>query len=240
MIEEANSVMDQEEQRIVDLVRALCDAERELQELTGGQLDGVAGDGGKTYLLSDAQERLRTSEEAQRRAAETQTAILDALPANIALIDSQGVIVEVNKSWRQFASANVLQGTDFWVGRNYVEVCERGGGETSHEAHSRRPASGACWPGPPGISASITVPLAHATPLVSPHGHTGAEGCAGGGGGDAYRYHRAAPGGRGDAIDDGGVQDAGGSDAADRLDDAPGWLECLFQPALDGLHRAYP
>ncbi len=136
MIEEDPGAMDQEEQRIVDLVRVLCEAERELQELTGGQLDAVAGDGGKTYLLSNAQEKLRTSEEAQRRAAETHAAILDALPANIALIDSQGVIVEVNESWKRFSGANVLQGSEFWVGRNYVEICERSVGEGSHEAHA--------------------------------------------------------------------------------------------------------
>jgi len=68
--------------------------------------------------------------------AERQTAILDALPAHIALIDADGIILAVNESWRRFATANDLQGSDFGVGQSYIVVCERARGDYSEEAHA--------------------------------------------------------------------------------------------------------
>ncbi len=56
-----------------------------------------------------------------------ETAILDALPANIALIDADGVIVGVNKSWRCFADDNDLQIPGYGVGLNYLDLCLHGG-----------------------------------------------------------------------------------------------------------------
>ena len=50
------------------------------------------------------------------QAAETQAAILNALPAHIALFDPDGVILVVNESWRYFATANVLRIPDFGLG----------------------------------------------------------------------------------------------------------------------------
>ena len=65
--------------------------------------------------------------------ADTQAAILNALPAHIALLDARGVILEVNEAWRQFAATNDLGSTHFAVGENYLEVCHhaRGGGAQS-------------------------------------------------------------------------------------------------------------
>jgi PAS domain S-box-containing protein len=87
-------------------------------------------------LLREAQEKLRASEGAQRAAAETQAAILNALPDLVALIDPDGVILAVNASWRRFATANVLQGPDFGVGQNYLDVCERARGDCSDQARA--------------------------------------------------------------------------------------------------------
>jgi PAS domain S-box-containing protein len=69
-------------------------------------------------------------------AGELQGAILDALPAHIALIDPAGVILAVNASWRRFAAANQLLDDGFTVGRNYLDVCDRacGGGSTEARA----------------------------------------------------------------------------------------------------------
>jgi PAS domain-containing protein len=36
-------------------------------------------------------------------------AILDALPAHVALLDANGIIVAVNEAWRNFGARNVLQ-----------------------------------------------------------------------------------------------------------------------------------
>ncbi|HYW31602.1 MAG TPA: PAS domain S-box protein [Gemmatimonas sp.] len=61
-------------------------------------------------------------------------AMLSAVPAHIALLDGTGVIVAVNEAWKQFALANSLQTPDFFVGRNYVAVCEAAIGEDANEA----------------------------------------------------------------------------------------------------------
>mgnify|MGYP000700242724 CR=1 FL=1 len=82
----------------------------------------------------EAEARLRQSEAAQRATATTQSSILNALPAHIALIDAQGVVLSVNEAWRGFATANVLQGPDFGRGRNYLDVCTRAEGDCSEEA----------------------------------------------------------------------------------------------------------
>lgn len=81
-----------------------------------------------------AEEKLRESEATLRLLAETQIAILNALPAHVALVDAQGVIVSVNESWRRFAAANVLQSPSFGLGQNYLEICERAAGNCSEEA----------------------------------------------------------------------------------------------------------
>jgi PAS domain S-box-containing protein len=93
-----------------------------------------------TGFIRDISEAKRAEEEKRHAAerlqeiSETQRAILNALPAHIALLDSSGVIVTVNEAWRRFASANALQSADFYVGRNYLEVCENAHGECADEA----------------------------------------------------------------------------------------------------------
>ena len=51
-------------------------------------------------------------------------AILDALPAHIALIDRDGVILAVNAAWRRFAASNGMLDASFGLGQNYLEVCK--------------------------------------------------------------------------------------------------------------------
>jgi PAS domain S-box-containing protein len=61
-----------------------------------------------------AEEALRTSQVLLQSA-------LDALSANIAVLDKNGVIISVNASWRAFAEANGLGWADYGVGRSYLE-----------------------------------------------------------------------------------------------------------------------
>jgi two-component system, cell cycle sensor histidine kinase and response regulator CckA len=96
----------------------------------------ATGDGGETVLqvsVTDIGERW-TRNAAALQEAETLVEILDAIPAHVALIDTEGVIQALNESWRRFATANVLQSTDFFLGENYLEVCERATGHCSDEA----------------------------------------------------------------------------------------------------------
>lgn len=51
-------------------------------------------------------------------------AVLDALAANIAVLDGAGVIVWANQRWKQFARDNGGAATDSYVGANYLATCE--------------------------------------------------------------------------------------------------------------------
>lgn len=113
---------------IAGLIETLLATERRLEELTAGQVDTVAGRDGRTFVLGRAQAELRFREAAK------ETAILNALPAYISLLDVRGTIVAVNEGWRRFADENVLHAAGHGVGLNYLEVCERARGAYSSEA----------------------------------------------------------------------------------------------------------
>jgi len=117
------------EDEVSSLIATLLETERRLDELTGGQVDTVSTGSGQPYLLRRAQAELRNGEAAK------QAAILNALPAQIALLDALGCIVSVNETWRQSAIANFLQDPAFGVGLNYVAICDQVQGDDSAEAH---------------------------------------------------------------------------------------------------------
>jgi PAS domain S-box-containing protein len=64
-----------------------------------------------------------------------QAAILDAVPAHIALLDGQGGIASVNQAWRRFAAANGMPDPAHGVGSNYLEICEGAVGPEASEIH---------------------------------------------------------------------------------------------------------
>lgn len=111
------------------LIEALHVAGQRLEELTGGEVDTVADRDGRTFLLRRAQEHLRQSEAAK------QAGILNALPAHIALLDAEGVIVSVNDTWRRFGPSNAPQDPGHPIGVNYLRLCESAGGQNASEAH---------------------------------------------------------------------------------------------------------
>ncbi len=67
---------------------------------------------------------LRSSYIEKRMLAEKLTTILNTLPANIALLDENGIIVDVNQAWMEFASANGLYGSSYGIGANYIALTE--------------------------------------------------------------------------------------------------------------------
>lgn len=83
----------------------------------------------------DISERARAAE-ALRTLAAQQAGILDALPANIALLDPHGSILAVNQAWKRFAQANVFSGENFALGDNYLAVCERARGQCADDARA--------------------------------------------------------------------------------------------------------
>lgn len=114
-------------EEISALIETLHDAGRRLEDLTAGEVDAVTNRSGRTILLRRAQDQLRHSEAAK------QTAILNALPAYIALLDSQGLIISVNEAWQRFDRANAIQCPGHGIGVNYLEICDTARGDDASE-----------------------------------------------------------------------------------------------------------
>ena len=102
------------------LIETLQETEQRIEDLTAGQVDAVANQAGRMFLLRRAQEQR------QQQEANKQLALLDALPAHIAVLDSEGTIVSVNEAWRRFANENGLQDANHCVGQNYLDACGQG------------------------------------------------------------------------------------------------------------------
>jgi diguanylate cyclase (GGDEF)-like protein/PAS domain S-box-containing protein len=101
-------------------IKALREADLRLEELTAGEVDTVSDREGRPFLLQRAQHQLRDTEAAKR------LAILNALPAQIALLDAQGRIVAVNERWGLPTGGGALRGPAFRIGLNYAELCDGG------------------------------------------------------------------------------------------------------------------
>ncbi len=122
------AVLD-ESQQISALIETIYQTGKRLEELTAGQVDTIVDRDGRTLLLRGTQEQLWQNEAAR------QASILNALPAHIALMDAQGIIVSVNDAWKRFAAANFTKELrKFEIGANYLEVCDHAMGEGSSES----------------------------------------------------------------------------------------------------------
>lgn len=66
--------------------------------------------------------------EAERKIKENEikyTSLIQHLPANIALLNREGTIVDVNNSWKLFAEENGYTRDNYGIGLNYIEVAKR-------------------------------------------------------------------------------------------------------------------
>jgi len=75
----------------------------------------------------------------QNSAADDRSAkVLDAIDANIAVLDSAGFIISINKGWREFAGSNpLLDGShprQVAIGANYLDACSAAKGNASENA----------------------------------------------------------------------------------------------------------
>lgn len=75
------------------------------------------------------EDELEASSEERKRIAEKFSIVLNTLPASIIVLDEQGVILDVNESWKKFGVENGFSYPEYGVGINYMEVCLK-----SHEA----------------------------------------------------------------------------------------------------------
>ena len=93
--------------RLSGLIETLLETDAQIEALTLGEVDG----------------------EAVRQAA-----ILNALPANIALLDQDGFIVSVNKSWQRFNESDLPHPVTTGTGHNYLTICDATTGDAASEA----------------------------------------------------------------------------------------------------------
>ncbi len=63
---------------------------------------------------------------------------IDALSSHIAVLDAEGIILEVNTAWKHFADINGYTGANYGVGTNYLKVLEENrSGECEDAAAAR-------------------------------------------------------------------------------------------------------
>lgn len=69
-----------------------------------------------------------------RRAEPFAATVLNSLSAHIAILDENGVILETNRAWREFAVSNAVDSPPDMLGVNYLELCDWAGGDSAEGA----------------------------------------------------------------------------------------------------------
>jgi DNA-binding CsgD family transcriptional regulator len=72
--------------------------------------------------------------------SEAARTVLDSLSAHIAIVDEDGMILDTNQAWRDFAVKNGMPGDYDAIGTNYLEICDGAGGDDGQ--HARAVAAG--------------------------------------------------------------------------------------------------
>jgi PAS domain S-box-containing protein len=78
-----------------------------------------------------AEEQLKTSLDEKKGQAERMSTILNTLPADIALLDERGFIIDVNEGWKKFTGINCFNGRD--IGDDYLKNVEEVFGEDEND-----------------------------------------------------------------------------------------------------------
>lgn len=88
---------------------------------------------GVVMTMVDITDLKHTAQEAERNQRYGKT-ILNSLSAQIAVVDKDGIIREVNEAWRQFAIDNGIPAHHSDIGTNYLDVCKNARGRDSQGA----------------------------------------------------------------------------------------------------------
>jgi diguanylate cyclase (GGDEF)-like protein/PAS domain S-box-containing protein len=97
----------------------------------------IADEEGRTTHFVGEQENIterKRIEESLRESERFARATVDALSAHVAILDSAGTIVAVNRAWRDFAEANPPVAGNVCEGANYLQVCAAAKGESMEDA----------------------------------------------------------------------------------------------------------
>jgi PAS domain S-box-containing protein len=93
----------------------------------------INGEPMAVVIATDITER----KQAERKLEESQRfgqATIDALSTNLCVLDENGIILNVNRSWIEFAEANPPAPADYFVGSSYLDVCDLAAGPDSEGA----------------------------------------------------------------------------------------------------------
>ena len=71
--------------------------------------------------------RRKAAEHALQGTQELLQGTMDALSAQVAVLDSSGVIIAVNAAWRRFAKEHGVPGLGYEIGSNYIATCAAAG-----------------------------------------------------------------------------------------------------------------
>ena len=74
------------------------------------------------------------AQEGYRESEHFESLIVDAISAQIAILDETGKIIAVNRAWREFAESNGPIATNVFEGANYLQVCDSSEGAHADEA----------------------------------------------------------------------------------------------------------
>ena len=78
----------------------------------------------------------KQSEQGLRKSQQFLQSAIDTVHSHLAILNEDGLIIIVNRAWRQFADANGLAWNDYGIGRNYLEICEFAEGDNAIEARA--------------------------------------------------------------------------------------------------------
>jgi diguanylate cyclase (GGDEF)-like protein/PAS domain S-box-containing protein len=93
-----------------------------------------------TERLRAQEASLRASRDELAATLESRQALINALPAHIALLDREGTILDVNDQWRHYGRERAAHDPAFGVGTNYLAICEAATGDCAEDARRAREA----------------------------------------------------------------------------------------------------
>jgi PAS domain S-box-containing protein len=103
-------------------------AQMEFELGSQGEPSYIIGFGQNITRSKLAQLEVEQKIEELKEAHERQTGILNALPANVVLVNENCKIVAVNESWRKLTNANNLGIPRYGIGYNYMTISEKATG----------------------------------------------------------------------------------------------------------------
>jgi PAS domain S-box-containing protein len=77
---------------------------------------------------------IKRAEKAIKESERFATSTVNALDANIAILNESGKIISVNTAWRRFANENAVDPLSVFEGMNYLTVCDSAAGENAEGA----------------------------------------------------------------------------------------------------------